>query len=147
MTNKGSQCSGSKPFILSPWSLGLQASFICPGYLSTTPPVADEISLDRFKIMEKRLYYGITTPGGILTTLFGLWLLTENSSAYMQMGWMHAKLGLVALLWAYHIACGYYLKCFKQNNNRKSQLFYRWFNEFPSLILVAVVILVTVKPF
>ncbi len=126
------------------WFAGL---FYLPRLFVYHAACSDEISLERFRIMEKRLYYGITTPGGILTTLFGLWLLTENSSAYMQMGWMHAKLGLVALLWAYHFACGYYLNRFKQNNNRKSQLFYRWFNEFPSLILVAVVILVTVKPF
>lgn len=108
--------------------------------------LADSTSIERFKIMERRLYYGITMPGGILTTLFGLWLLSYSFSAYMQAGWMHAKLGLVLLLWLYHFYCGHLVKIFKMDQNTRSHVFYRWFNEFPTVILLAVVILVVVKP-
>jgi len=108
---------------------------------------SDTISIERFKVMERRLYYGISTPSAILTTLFGLWLLMVGWPAYKTMGWMHAKLGLVVLLWIYHIVSGYYLVQFKHDRNTHSATFYRIFNEFPVLILIAVVILVEVQPF
>lgn len=107
---------------------------------------SDQPSIDRFKIMERKLYYGITWPSAILATVFGLWLLSLNASAYMQFGWMHAKLGLVVLLWVYHLTCGHYLKKFKHDNNQHSHKFYRWFNEIPVIFLIAIVILVIVKP-
>jgi putative membrane protein len=107
----------------------------------------DSISLDRFKIMERRLYYGITWPAAILTTVFGLWLIYFNMDYYLKAGWMHAKLSLVLLLWIYHLTCGYYLKAFAQDKNIKSSRFYRIFNELPTLLLISIVILVVVKPF
>lgn len=106
----------------------------------------DKVSQDRFKIMERKLYYGITYPSGILATVFGVWLLSYNFSGYMQLGWMHAKLALVVILWGYHLMCGKYRKDFYHDRNRHSHKFYRWFNEFPVLILIAIVILVIVKP-
>jgi len=107
----------------------------------------DQVSLERFKIMEYKLYYYIMTPSGILATIFGVWLLMFNLSGYLRSGWMHTKLSLVVLLWVYHLYCGYLLRRFKQDANQRSPLFYRFFNEVPTLILVAIVILVVVKPF
>lgn len=107
----------------------------------------DQISQDRFKIMERKLYFGITTPSAVLATLFGLWMILLQPSYYLSLGWMHAKLSLIVVLWAYHLLCYRYLKAFKLDKNTNSHVFYRWFNEFPVLILVGVIILVIVKPF
>lgn len=107
----------------------------------------DDVSKQRFKIMERRLYYGIATPGAVLTTVFGIWLLSYNVKAYMQMGWMHTKLSLVVILWVYHLYCGHFLNQFKNDNNRFNSTFYRWFNEFPVLLLIGIIILVVVQPF
>ena len=106
----------------------------------------DSISNERFKLMEKKLFYYITTPGGILTTIFGVWLLSYNFAGYMQAGWVHWKLLCVVLLWFYHIYLGYLLQRFKTDNNRHSHTFYRIVNELPSLLLVAIVMLAVVKP-
>ena len=106
----------------------------------------DEISHARFKVMERKLYYGIMTPGAVLTTLFGFWLIFLNPTFYFKQPWMHAKLGLVLVLWLYHFYCGHCVGIFKRDQNQKTDKFYRWFNEFPTLILIAVVILVVVKP-
>lgn len=106
----------------------------------------DHISAERFKVMEKKLFYAIMTPAAILTTIFGIWLLTFNWSWYKTQGWLHLKLGLVFILWAYHLYCGYLLKQFHHNANNKSPTFYRWFNEIPIILLIAIVILVIVKP-
>ncbi|MEE9452401.1 MAG: protoporphyrinogen oxidase HemJ [Gammaproteobacteria bacterium] len=125
------------------WFAGL---FYLPRLFVYHAQANDDISLTRFKVMEARLYYAIMTPAGILTTIFGLWLLGLTASITMKAGWMHAKLTLVILLWAYHLYCGVLVKKFKQGSNHHSHKFYRWFNEFPTLILVTVVILVVVKP-
>ena len=106
----------------------------------------DEISNQRFKVMERKLFYGIMTPGAVLTIGFGAWMLMKNWDAYMIGYWMHLKLGLVLLLVFYHIWCGLILKEFKEDRNTRSHIWYRWFNEAPVLALVAIVILVTVKP-
>jgi putative membrane protein len=106
----------------------------------------DEPSKARFIIMERKLYRGIMTPSMVLTVLLGLWLLHLNP-AWLQMGWMHAKLTLVALLIAYHFMCGMQLKRFARGENNRSHVFFRWFNEVPVLFLIVIVILVVVKPF
>jgi putative membrane protein len=106
----------------------------------------DLIGIERFKIMERKLYYGIMTPGAILTTVSGLWLLSFNFSYYASVIWMQLKLVLVIVLWIYHFYCGKLLNIFKQDKNTRSHQFYRWFNEFPTIILIAIVILVIVKP-
>lgn len=104
----------------------------------------DAISIERFKIMERKLYFGIMTPGAVLTIVFGLWLWLGYG---ITGGWMHAKLFLVLILVIYHLYCGKLLNDFKHGCNRFGHVFYRWFNEFPVLILFAVIILVVVKPF
>ncbi|KTD55838.1 transmembrane protein [Legionella santicrucis] len=106
----------------------------------------DAISLNRFKIMERRLYYGIIWPAALLTTILGLWLISYNPWYYLKEGWMHAKLSLVVLLWIYHLSCGHYLKAFAQDKNQKSVRFFRIYNEIPTLLLISIVILVVVKP-
>ncbi len=108
----------------------------------------DAISDQRFKIMERKLFYGIMTPGAVLTVLCGAWLLADYAwAAYAHSGWLHAKLMLVLLLVAYHVYCGRLLQAFKNGANRHSHRFYRWVNEIPVLFLVAIVILAVTKPF
>ena len=104
----------------------------------------DQASIARFKIMERKLYYGIMTPGGVITVILGLWLWLGYG---IGGGWLHAKLALVVVLIFYHLYCGKLLVDFKHDRNNKTHIWFRWFNEFPVLILIAVVILVEVKPF
>ena len=106
----------------------------------------DEISHQRFKIMERKLFFGIMTPGAILTIAFGLWLLIPAWNAYMIGYWMTIKLLLVALLIVYHVWCFFLVKDFKHDRNEKSHVWFRWFNEAPVLALIAIVILAIVKP-
>ncbi|MBJ7555711.1 protoporphyrinogen oxidase HemJ [Marinomonas spartinae] len=107
----------------------------------------DAESIARFKIMERKLYRGIMTPSAIATIVFGVWLVSYNPSYYMHAGWFHAKLALVLILLGYHHACGRLLKKFAEDRNTRSHVFYRWFNELPVILLIAIVILVVVKPF
>lgn len=102
----------------------------------------------RFKVMERKLYRGIMTPSAILTVIFGVWLLSfYDLEALKSMGWLHVKLILVVLLLAYHHVCGRYLKKFANDSNHRSHVFYRWFNEIPVIVLIAIIILAVVKPF
>ena len=100
--------------------------------------------LARFRIMERKLYYGIMTPGAVLTVGFGAWLWLGYG---ITGGWLHAKLVLVAILIGYHLWCGKLLGDFKLDRNAHSHVWYRWFNEVPVVILLAIVILAIVKPF
>ena len=104
----------------------------------------DKASQERFKIMERKLFYGIMTPSGILTIIFGLWLWLGYG---ITGGWLHAKVAIVCALIAYHIYCGKLVVDFKHNRNRHSHIYYRWFNEAPVFALIAIIILVEVKPF
>jgi putative membrane protein len=105
-------------------------------------PATDREGNERFKIMERKLFFGITTPGGILTIVFGSWLWL----GYGITGtWLHIKLALVALLVVYHVYCGRLMLDFKHDRNRHGHVFYRWLNELPTVVLVAVVLLVVLK--
>ena len=104
----------------------------------------DKISQARFKIMERKLFYGIMTPGGIITIALGMWLWLGYG---FTGGWLHAKVTLVLSLIAYHIYCWKLLQDFKHDKNKHSHIFYRWFNEAPVLALIAIVLLVELKPF
>lgn len=106
----------------------------------------DTISIDRFKVMEKKLFYAIMTPAAVLTTGLGLGLLIHNWNWYRTQDWMRLKLALVVALWAYHLYCGRLVQLFQRNANRLSTHFYRWFNEIPTILLISIVILVVVKP-
>jgi len=108
----------------------------------------DKVSDDRFKIMERKLFYGIMTPGAILTVIFGIWMLFDYAwEAYSSSGWLHAKLALIVVLLGYHVVCGKFVRDFKAGRNQHGHVYYRWFNEIPVLILVAIIILASVKPF
>ncbi len=108
----------------------------------------DLAGIERFKTMERKLYRGIMNPSMVVANGLGLWLLYDYGWAiYASMGWLHTKIALVAILIAYHLYCGKLMRSFAADENRHSHLFYRWFNEFPVTILVAVVILAIVKPF
>jgi putative membrane protein len=108
---------------------------------------SDEISNERFKVMERKLFYGIMTPAGIITTILGFWMLFDYAwAAYSLMYWLHIKLVIVALLIAYHLYCWKLLKLFKADKNPHSHVYYRWFNEIPVFMLMGIIILVIVKP-
>lgn len=125
------------------WFAGL---FYLPRLFVYHADTSDQLGDERFKIMERRLYYGITWPAALLTTVFGLILLSYNLPYYLKAGWMHAKLSLVVLLWVYHLCCGHFLKNFAKNTNQKTAKFFRIFNEVPTLLLVGIVLFVVVKP-
>jgi putative membrane protein len=125
------------------WFAGL---FYLPRLFFYHSVSSDKLSIERFKIMEHKLFFFIMTPAGIITTFLGLWLLSSNFSGYLHQSWMHTKLLLVACLWAYHIYCGKLLYDFKNNRNQYMGHFYRWFNEVPTILLILIVIMVIVKP-
>lgn len=103
----------------------------------------DTLSRERFKIMERKLYLGITTPGAALTLIFGVWLWLGYGYTGL---WLNIKLVLVALLVGYHVWCGKLMRDFRNDRNRHGHVFYRWFNEFPVLILVGVILLAVFRP-
>jgi putative membrane protein len=125
------------------WFAGL---FYLPRLFVYHASADDAPSQERFCVMERKLYRGIMNPSMIATLVFGGWLLYLNP-AWLQQGWLHAKLLLVVLLVAYHHVCGAQLKRFARGENVRGHVFYRWFNEVPVLFLLAIVILVVVKPF
>src|SRR5690606_10220181 len=106
----------------------------------------DQLSRERFKTMERKLYRGIATPSMIATLIFGVWLSHLHWSYYSQSGWYWSKLALVAVLIAYHHACLFYMKQLHDDRCTRGHIFFRWFNEFPVILLVSIVILVVVKP-
>jgi putative membrane protein len=106
----------------------------------------DQVSKDRFIIMERKLYWGITTPSMVLTLAFGFWLLWGNWGYYMAWWWMHVKLALVALLVVYHVLCWWHMKQLREEQSLRTHIFFRVFNELPVFLLIGVVILIVVKP-
>lgn len=108
----------------------------------------DDIGNERFKVMERKLFYGITTPGMVATFIFGIWMLVDYAwGMYGSSGWLHTKLFLLALMVVYHYFCWLWLEDFKHDRNQRSHVFYRWMNEIPTVFLLAIIILATVKPF
>lgn len=126
------------------WFAGL---FYLPRLFVYHAMANDSISNERFKIMERKLYRGIMMPGMIMTIIFGGWLLLQYDRVFLSMIWMQIKLALVATLIVYHFYCGHIVKSFKNDRNKHTHIYYRWLNEYPTVILVAVVILTVVKPF
>ena len=123
------------------WFAGL---FYLPRLFVYRAMTDDTAGRERFKVMERKLYYGIMAPGAVLTIAFGLWLWLGYG---FSGGWLHVKLALVAVLIAYHLWCGKLINDFKHDRNTHSHVWYRWFNEFPTVILSVAVILTVVKPF
>ena len=127
------------------WFAGL---FYLPRLFVYHAQSKDSISIERFKVMERKLFFGIMTPGALLTLAFGVWMLLDYAwAAFGSMGWLHVKLLLIALLLIYHGWCAKLLIDFKHDRNRHSHVWYRWFNEAPVLFLVAIIVLASIKPF
>lgn len=105
----------------------------------------DQRGSERFKIMERKLYRGIMTPSMLAVVLLGAGLLYLIPT-YLQQGWMQIKLVLVALLIAYHYWCGHLVKAFANDQNNKTHVWYRVFNELPVFGLIFIVLLAIFKP-
>ena len=99
---------------------------------------------ERFKIMERKLFNGIMTPGAVLSIVFGLWLWLGYG---ISGGWLHAKLTLVLLLIVFHGLCWSHLRTFRDDRNTRSERYFRIINELPVFLLFGIVIFVVVKPF
>lgn len=123
------------------WYAGL---FYLPRLFVYHAMADDEASRERFKVMERKLYRGIMMPCMVLTIALGTWLWMGWG---FRGGWLHAKLALVALLLAHHFWLGHFVRAFARDANTRSHVFFRWINEIPLVYLVAIVILVVVKPF
>ncbi|VAW75565.1 Protoporphyrinogen IX oxidase, novel form, HemJ [hydrothermal vent metagenome] len=104
----------------------------------------DELSHDRFIVMERKLFI-IMTIGALITAGFGIWLLLNNFTILPQ--WMIAKLVILLLLIIYHLYCYKIMQRFRHKENARSHVFYRWFNEAPVILLIAIVCLAVAKPF
>jgi putative membrane protein len=124
------------------WFAGL---FYLPRLYVYHADAGDWISVERFRVMERRLFI-IMTIGAILTLLFGSAMLVA-APGYLRMGWLHAKLMLVLLLIVYHAMCYKFLRDFAHDRRTHTAKWFRAFNEVPSVLLLGIVILAIVKPF
>ena len=128
------------------WFAGL---FYLPRLFVYHAEATEPVVRERLKIMERRLLM-ITHVGGTLAVVFGLATLAwfaRADGAYAQQGWLHAKLTLVALLIVYHLMLVRLVRQFARDANTWTSRRLRIFNEVPALLLIAIVILVVVKPF
>ncbi len=128
-------------FFVVTWFAGL---FYLPRLFVYHAMAEDRQSLERFKVMERKLFFGIMTPSGVIALGLGTWLWLGYG---FSGGWLYAKLALVLVLIGYHAWCAKILADFKNDRNIRSHIWYRWFNEFPVIVLLASIVLVVVKPF
>jgi putative membrane protein len=127
------------------WFCGL---FYLPRLFVYHAMATDAAGHARFCVMERKLFWGIMTPGAVLTCAAGLGLLYGYAwEVYRYSGWLHVKLAAVGLTVAYHVWCGILMRAFARGQNRRSHVWYRVFNEVPVLFLVVAIIMVIVKPF
>lgn len=125
-------------FFMVSWFAGL---FYLPRLFVHHAMTKDEATSDRLKIMERKLFFFIT-PWGVLTIVFGLWLWLGYGFSGT---WLMIKITLVCLLVVYHIICGVFMIDFRDDKNKRSDIFYRWFNELPALLLIGIVFLTVLK--
>jgi putative membrane protein len=128
-------------FVVS-WFAGL---FYLPRIFVNQAMATEQVDKDRLNLMAGKLYRFVT-PIGALAVITGLWLWIAYSDIFTG-GWLHVKTTLVAGLVGYHLYCGHLVKEFAADRNTRSHVWFRFFNEVPVLVLLAVVILVVVKPF
>ena len=124
------------------WFAGL---FYLPRLFVYHAMATEKSVTDTLKVMERKLMV-MCHIGGALTWLFGLLLIARNP-ALLGMGWLQVKLVLVSFLTGYHFACATLVGIFARDENERSHVFYRWLNEAPTLVLIAVVLLAVLKPF
>lgn len=125
------------------WFAGL---FYLPRLYVYHTSCRDAPGIARFKIMERRLYYGIIWPAGILTTLFGGLLFWASAAYFLQQHWMIAKLVMAGALWVFHLCCGHWRRQFARDKNQHSEKFYRIINEMPTILLIGIMIMAIVQP-
>ena len=123
------------------WFAGL---FYLPRLYVYHAVTTDAPGLRRFEVMERRLFF-IMSLGALLAVLFGIAMIIV-APGYLAQGWLRAKLLLVALLVGHHFWCYRLMQALRAGVNPHSQRWYRWFNELPGLLLLAIVILAVVKP-
>lgn len=111
------------------------------------PQPEKDILQKQYNLMSYRLWYIITWPSAILASFFAFWMLffTEIGKAWLQMPWMHVKLGFVLVLYLYHLKCHQIFKQLQKNKVNYSSNFMRLWNEVATIILFAVVFLVILK--
>ena len=127
------------------WFAGL---FYLPRLFVYHSQSTDKISSERFKVMERKLFYGIMTPGMIATFVFGIWMLLDYAWVlYASTWWLTIKITLLGLMLVYHYFCGVWLHDFKNDHNAHGHVYYRWMNEVPVIFLISIIILAVVKPF
>ena len=107
----------------------------------------DEISSERFKVMERKLYRLIMTPSMVITLTLGFGMLAMAWQGLSVQSWIWIKISLVGLLVAYHLHCGWIIGAFSTNTQYRSERFFRIYNELPVLILIPVILLVVLQPF
>lgn len=129
-------------FFVVSWFAGL---FYLPRLFMYHAMATDQVGIERFKTMERRLFV-MMTIGAVGAAVFGV-AMVIGAPSYLQFKWLHAKLTLVVALVVYHIWCHRLLVAFREDRNRHSTGWYRAFNEVPTVLLLAIVVLVVVKPF
>ena len=107
----------------------------------------DEISSERFKVMERKLYRLIMMPSMVITLTLGFGMLAMAGQGLSAQSWIWIKIALVGLLVAYHLHCGWIIGEFATNTQYRSERFFRIYNELPVLILIPVILLVVLQPF
>jgi protoporphyrinogen IX oxidase len=129
-------------FVIS-WFAGL---FYLPRIFVNHAMAEEQAVRERLKLMERKLYLFVTPIGALaVITGLGLWFGFPDQIAIS--GWVYVKTGLVAGLVVYHFYCGHLVKEFAADRNTRSHVWFRFFNEVPVLVLLAIVLLVVVKPF
>ena len=127
------------------WFAGL---FYLPRLYVYHASCTDQIGIERFKVMEHKLYYYIMTPSAFLALGFGFWLMSiygfDNA---IQWTWLQLKLALVTIIVWFHFYCGHLLRVFAKDNNNRPERFYRMINEVPTIPMILIVILAVVRPF
>ena len=126
------------------WFAGI---FYLPRLFVYHATAEDQVSKDRFVIMETKLYRLIMNPSMIVTLVLGVWMLWLNWTGLSNQTWIWLKIVLVITLIGYHHYCLGIIKGFIRGEARHSEKFLRIFNEIPVLILVSVVFLAVFKPF
>jgi protoporphyrinogen IX oxidase len=123
------------------WFAGL---FYLPRLFVYHAAATDSVSIERFVIMERRLF-ALMTIGALLAAGFGI-AMVATQPAYLAAPWLQLKLACVVLLIAYHLWCYRIVAALRTDRNAHSPRWFRWFNEVPSVLLIAIVVLAVVKP-